>query len=134
SHRYAADPLCHTWRAAEPPDRAAQGPHRQPGQYQAPHRAYSRSSRQGAGAAFAAGRASQSGRRFGAIAALPRARARRNHELRPQSRRDPIAMTAAQFAIALLSIAAALCVVMAGAWLVQQRTGNSGWVDTAWTF
>ena len=22
----------------------------------------------------------------------------------------------------------------AGAWLVQQRTGNSGWVDTIWTF
>ena len=23
---------------------------------------------------------------------------------------------------------------MAGAWVVQQRTGNSGWVDTIWTF
>ena len=23
---------------------------------------------------------------------------------------------------------------MAGAWIVQQRTGNSGWVDTIWTF
>ena len=28
----------------------------------------------------------------------------------------------------------ALSVLMAGAWLVQQRTGNSGWVDTIWTF
>ena len=27
-----------------------------------------------------------------------------------------------------------LSVLMAGAWLVQQRTGNSGWVDTIWTF
>jgi steroid 5-alpha reductase family enzyme len=23
---------------------------------------------------------------------------------------------------------------MAGAWMVQRRTGNSGWVDTIWTF
>lgn len=43
-------------------------------------------------------------------------------------------MTAEQFFFALLSIAAALSVIMAGAWLVQQRTGNSGWVDTIWTF
>ena len=35
---------------------------------------------------------------------------------------------------ALLLIAAALCALMAGAWVVQQRTGNSGWVDTIWTF
>jgi steroid 5-alpha reductase family enzyme len=35
---------------------------------------------------------------------------------------------------ALAAIAAALSVLMAGAWLVQQRTGNSGWVDTIWTF
>lgn len=35
---------------------------------------------------------------------------------------------------ALLAIAVALSVLMAGAWLVQQRTGNSGWVDTIWTF
>ena len=32
------------------------------------------------------------------------------------------------------AIAASLSVLMAGAWLVQQRTGNSGWVDTIWTF
>ncbi len=43
-------------------------------------------------------------------------------------------MTVAQFFVALLSIAIALSVIMAGAWLVQQRTGNSGWVDTIWTF
>src|ERR1700757_4804302 len=35
---------------------------------------------------------------------------------------------------ALLAIALSLCVLMACAWVVQQRTGNSGWVDTIWTF
>lgn len=35
---------------------------------------------------------------------------------------------------ALVAIAVALSVLMAGAWVVQQRTGNSGWVDTIWTF
>ncbi|WP_426532218.1 DUF1295 domain-containing protein [Bradyrhizobium sp. McL0615] len=35
---------------------------------------------------------------------------------------------------ALAAIAASLSVLMAGAWAVQQRTGNSGWVDTIWTF
>ena len=35
---------------------------------------------------------------------------------------------------ALAAIAVALSVLMAGAWMVQQRTGNSGWVDTIWTF
>jgi len=43
-------------------------------------------------------------------------------------------MSALHFLAALLAIASALCVIMAGAWLVQQRTGNSGWVDTIWTF
>lgn len=43
-------------------------------------------------------------------------------------------MTAAQFFIALLLIAIALSAIMAGAWFVQQRSGNSGWVDTIWTF
>ncbi|MEH2520433.1 hypothetical protein V1279_006006 [Bradyrhizobium sp. AZCC 1610] len=33
-----------------------------------------------------------------------------------------------------LANAASLSVLMAGAWMVQQRTGNSGWVDTIWTF
>ena len=35
---------------------------------------------------------------------------------------------------ALAAIAVSLSVLMAGAWWVQQRTGNSGWVDTIWTF
>jgi len=43
-------------------------------------------------------------------------------------------MTEGQFFGALLSIALALSAIMAGAWLIQQRTGNSGWVDTIWTF
>jgi steroid 5-alpha reductase family enzyme len=38
------------------------------------------------------------------------------------------------FLIALAAMAAALCALMAVAWLIQQRTGNSGWVDTTWTF
>ena len=41
---------------------------------------------------------------------------------------------ATAYLLALLAIAIALSVLMAGAWLVQQRTGNSGWVDTIWTF
>jgi steroid 5-alpha reductase family enzyme len=36
--------------------------------------------------------------------------------------------------IALIAMAGALCALMALAWIVQQRTGNSGWVDTIWTF
>src|ERR1700730_13009492 len=35
---------------------------------------------------------------------------------------------------ALSAIALSLSILMAGAWMVQQRTGNSGWVDTIWTF
>jgi steroid 5-alpha reductase family enzyme len=35
---------------------------------------------------------------------------------------------------ALLAMALALSILMALAWVVQQRTGNSGWVDTIWTF
>jgi steroid 5-alpha reductase family enzyme len=35
---------------------------------------------------------------------------------------------------ALLGIALSLSILMALAWMVQQRTGNSGWVDTIWTF
>jgi steroid 5-alpha reductase family enzyme len=35
---------------------------------------------------------------------------------------------------ALLAITVSLSVLMALAWAVQQRTGNSGWVDTIWTF
>ncbi|OQW53544.1 MAG: hypothetical protein A4S14_16055 [Proteobacteria bacterium SG_bin9] len=39
-----------------------------------------------------------------------------------------------QLLVALVAIAASLAVLMAGAWVIQQRTGNSGWVDTIWTF
>ena len=35
---------------------------------------------------------------------------------------------------AMAAIALSLSLLMAGAWMVQQRTGNSGWVDTIWTF
>jgi steroid 5-alpha reductase family enzyme len=35
---------------------------------------------------------------------------------------------------ALAGIAPSLSIIIAGAWLVHQRTGNSGWVDTIWTF
>src|SRR4029434_2711147 len=38
------------------------------------------------------------------------------------------------FVVALVAMAASLCALMAGAWVIQQRTGNSGWVDTTWTF
>lgn len=38
-------------------------------------------------------------------------------------------------ALALLGIAALLfCAVMSGAWAIQRRTGNSGWIDTTWSF
>lgn len=40
----------------------------------------------------------------------------------------------ASYLVALIAIAAALSILMTIAWLVQQRTGNSGWVDTIWTF
>lgn len=35
---------------------------------------------------------------------------------------------------ALAAIAVSLAILMALAWAVQQRSGNSGWVDTIWTF
>jgi len=35
---------------------------------------------------------------------------------------------------ALAAIALSLAILMAIAWMVQQRSGNSGWVDTIWTF
>src|ERR1700756_4406726 len=35
---------------------------------------------------------------------------------------------------ALVVIALALSILMAFAWVVRERTGNSGWVDTIWTF
>ncbi len=38
------------------------------------------------------------------------------------------------FLSALGVIAVSFAILMALAWVVQQRTGNSGWVDTIWTF
>ena len=35
---------------------------------------------------------------------------------------------------ALVAITLALSILMAFAWVVRERTGNSGWVDTIWTF
>ncbi|MGC2777647.1 MAG: DUF1295 domain-containing protein [Bradyrhizobium sp.] len=43
-------------------------------------------------------------------------------------------MTVVEYLQALLAMALALSLLMAAAWVVQQRTGNSGWVDTIWTF
>lgn len=40
----------------------------------------------------------------------------------------------APYLAALAAIAVSLSVLMAGALVAQQRTGNSGWVDTIWTF
>ena len=43
-------------------------------------------------------------------------------------------MTTFQFFAALVSISVALSAFMSAAWVIQQKTGNSGWVDTVWTF
>ena len=37
-------------------------------------------------------------------------------------------------ALTVFAAALALALFMAGAWLVQRRTGQSGWVDTIWSF
>jgi steroid 5-alpha reductase family enzyme len=42
-------------------------------------------------------------------------------------------MTLAFLILSVAIIAAALCLIMSGAWLIRERTGNSGWVDTTWT-
>ena len=34
----------------------------------------------------------------------------------------------------VLAAASALSAIMACAWKVQRRTGNSGWIDVIWTF
>lgn len=38
------------------------------------------------------------------------------------------------FLVTLLVVALALCAGMSLAWVAWRRTGNSGWVDTVWTF
>jgi steroid 5-alpha reductase family enzyme len=43
-------------------------------------------------------------------------------------------MSGFEFIAALAAVSAALSVTMGVAWLIQQRTGNSGWIDTSWTF
>ncbi len=43
-------------------------------------------------------------------------------------------MNLTQLAIMSVWIAATLSAVMAAAWHVQQKSGNSGWVDVSWTF
>lgn len=43
-------------------------------------------------------------------------------------------MNLVRIAISLVVVGAALAVIMAAAWRLQQRSGNSGWVDTIWSF
>jgi steroid 5-alpha reductase family enzyme len=43
-------------------------------------------------------------------------------------------MTALQLVLATTGMAAGLCAIMAGAWLVWRRSRNAGWVDAIWTF
>lgn len=43
-------------------------------------------------------------------------------------------MTVFEFLAALIAMSVALSAIMMVAWLIQQRSGNSGWVDTIWTF
>ena len=43
-------------------------------------------------------------------------------------------MTFTVFLAALVGTAVLLSLAMAGAWAIWRRTGNSGWVDTTWTF
>ena len=42
-------------------------------------------------------------------------------------------MSLIEIKIAAIFIAAAISAVMASAWYVQRRTGNSGWVDVTWS-
>lgn len=43
-------------------------------------------------------------------------------------------MTLAQFIIGVVGTAFALSLAMSLAWVIEQFTGNSGWIDTVWTF
>lgn len=42
-------------------------------------------------------------------------------------------MTFGFFILSVAAIAVALSAIMSGAWLIRERSGNSGWVDTTWT-
>jgi steroid 5-alpha reductase family enzyme len=43
-------------------------------------------------------------------------------------------VTVTEFSAGLVAIAATLSLLMSLAWAVEQRSGNSGWIDTVWTF
>ncbi len=43
-------------------------------------------------------------------------------------------MTLWGLAAAIAVMAIAMSAIMAGAWAIERRTGNSGWVDVTWTF
>jgi steroid 5-alpha reductase family enzyme len=43
-------------------------------------------------------------------------------------------MSAAVFTTGLVAIAIGLSLVMSFGWAIEQRTGNSGWIDAVWTF
>jgi steroid 5-alpha reductase family enzyme len=43
-------------------------------------------------------------------------------------------MSSLLLSIVAVGITAVLSAIMAAAWSVQQKTGNSGWVDVSWTF
>jgi steroid 5-alpha reductase family enzyme len=43
-------------------------------------------------------------------------------------------MNAAQFLIGLFLLAVSFSLVMTLAWVIEEITGNSGWIDTIWTF
>jgi steroid 5-alpha reductase family enzyme len=43
-------------------------------------------------------------------------------------------VTGYQFAMTFIAVSVALSAIMSVAWLVWRGTGNSGWVDTFWTF
>ena len=43
-------------------------------------------------------------------------------------------MTAIQLVLVVIALACALSFVMSLAWMIEQRTGNSGWIDTVWAF
>ena len=43
-------------------------------------------------------------------------------------------MSLFQFGSLAAAMAVALSAVMAGAWMIQRRTGMTGWIDVCWTF
>lgn len=43
-------------------------------------------------------------------------------------------MSFSEFALAFIVLSVCMSAVMALAWVVQHKTGNTGWIDTVWTF